>query len=270
MATESLRHRRPSRNGRSLCHSERKSCPERSRMGPGIPDSNPVNNERRLDSARHDNRKEPPLQRRLAFAIDYARRKRMLSFTKMNGAGNDFVLIDNRAGDIRLNRSQIAHLCDRHRGIGADGVLLLEKASNRADFRMRYFNADGGEAEMCGNGARCFARFANRIAGAEGAISFETPAGVISARLIGDLVTLKMTEPTDLRLNIQLRVGTEDRAIHFINSGVPHVVIPVSQVDQVDVQREGAAIRHHQMFSPKGANVNFIQKREGNKIAVRT
>jgi len=188
----------------------------------------------------------------------------------MNGAGNDFVLIDNRAGNIRLNRSQIAHLCDRHRGIGADGILLLEKAANRADFRMRYFNADGGEAEMCGNGARCFARFANRIAAAEGAISFETPAGVISARLIGDLVTLKMTEPADLRLNIPLRVGTEDRVIHFINSGVPHVVIPVSQVDEVHVQREGAAIRHHQMFSPKGANVNFIQKREANKIAVRT
>jgi len=194
----------------------------------------------------------------------------MLSFTKMNGAGNDFVLIDNRAGDIHLNRSQIAHLCDRHRGIGADGILLLEKAANRADFRMRYFNADGGEAEMCGNGARCFARFANRVVGAEGTISFETPAGVISARLIGDLVTLKMTEPADLRLNIPLRVATEDKTIHFINSGVPHVVIPVSQVDDVDVQREGAAIRQHEMFSPKGANVNFIAKRGANKIAVRT
>ncbi len=196
--------------------------------------------------------------------------KRMLRFTKMNGAGNDFVLMDNRAGDIHLNRSQIAHLCDRHRGIGADGILLLEKAANRADFRMRYFNADGGEAEMCGNGARCFARFANRVAGAEGKISFETPAGVISARLIGDLVTLKMTEPADLRLNIPLRIATKDKAIHFINSGVPHVVIPVSQVDDVDVQREGAAIRHHEMFSPKGANVNFIEKRGANKIAVRT
>ncbi|HEY5991349.1 MAG TPA: diaminopimelate epimerase, partial [Candidatus Udaeobacter sp.] len=76
----------------------------------------------------------------------------------MNGAGNDFILIDNRTGDVHLDRSQIAHLCDRHRGIGADGILLLEKAANHADFRMRYFNADGGEAEMCGNGARCFAR----------------------------------------------------------------------------------------------------------------
>ena len=87
----------------------------------------------------------------------------MLRFTKMNGAGNDFILIDNRAGEIDLDRSQIAHLCNRHRGIGADGVLLLELPANRADFRMRYFNADGGEAEMCGNGARCFARFANRV-----------------------------------------------------------------------------------------------------------
>ena len=111
----------------------------------------------------------------------------------MNGAGNDFVLIDNRGGGVHLNRSQIVLLCDRHRGIGADGVLLLEKATNRADFRMRYFNADGGEAEMCGNGARCFARFANKVAGAEGKISFETPAGVISAELAGDLVTLQMT-----------------------------------------------------------------------------
>ena len=194
----------------------------------------------------------------------------MLRFTKMNGAGNDFVLIDNRLGDVHLDRSQIARLCDRHRGIGADGILLLEKASNRADFRMRYFNADGGEAEMCGNGARCFARFANKVAGGEGTISFETPAGVISAALIGDLVTLQMTEPTDLRLNVKLTVASENRIVHFINSGVPHVVIPVSRIDDADVRREGAAIRYHEIFSPKGANVNFIEKRGPTKIAVRT
>jgi diaminopimelate epimerase len=194
----------------------------------------------------------------------------MLRFTKMSGAGNDFVLIDNRADNVHLNRSQIASLCDRHRGIGADGILLLEKASNRAHFRMRYFNADGGEAEMCGNGARCFARFANKVAGAEGTVSFETPAGVISAQLNGDLVTLQMTEPTDLRLNIQLPVADENKIIHFINSGVPHVVIPVSRIDDVDVRREGSAIRYHEMFSPKGANINFIEKRGPTKIAVRT
>jgi diaminopimelate epimerase len=194
----------------------------------------------------------------------------MLRFTKMNGAGNDFILIDNRAGDIRLDRSQIARLCDRHRGIGADGILLLEKPSNRADFRMRYFNADGGEAEMCGNGARCFARFANKIAGAQKKISFETPAGVIAADLVNDLVTLQMTEPTDLRTDMKLPVTNEEKTVHFINSGVPHVVIPVSRVDDVDVSREGSAVRYHKMLSPNGANVNFIEKRGPNKIAVRT
>jgi diaminopimelate epimerase len=194
----------------------------------------------------------------------------MLRFTKMNGAGNDFILIDNRAGDIHLNRSQIARLCDRHRGIGADGILLLENPSNHVDFRMRYFNADGGEAEMCGNGARCFARFANKVAGAQEKISFETPAGVISANLAGDHVTLQMTEPTDLRINMKLPVADKNKTVHFINSGVPHVVIPVARIDDVDVRREGSAIRYHQMFSPNGANVNFIEKREPNKIAVRT
>jgi diaminopimelate epimerase len=194
----------------------------------------------------------------------------MLRFTKMNGAGNDFVLIDNRAGNVHLNRDQIATLCNRHRGIGADGILLLEKPSNRADFRMRYFNADGGEAEMCGNGARCFARFANKVAGAQDKISFETLAGVISAQLNGDLVTLQMTEPTDLRLNVKLPVGGRNRTVDFVNSGVPHVVIPVSRIDDVDVRREGAPIRYHEMFSPKGANVNFIEKRGDWKIAVRT
>jgi diaminopimelate epimerase len=188
----------------------------------------------------------------------------------MDGAGNDFILIDNRAGEIHLNRTQIARLCDRHRGIGADGILLLENPSDHADFRMRYFNADGGEAEMCGNGARCFARFANQVAGAHGKISFETPAGVISAELAGDLVTLRMTEPTELRLSVPLQIGAEEKIVHFVNSGVPHVVVPVAHVGDVDVSRDGSALRHHEMFSPKGANVNFVEKRGADKIAVRT
>src|SRR5213078_4424157 len=128
----------------------------------------------------------------------------MLRFTKMNGAGNDFVLIDNRAGEVHLDRGQIARLCDRHRGIGADGILLLEQAANGADFRMRYYNSDGGEAEMRGNGARCFARFAEKVTGAQGRISFETPAGVIGAELQGELVRLTMSDPQDLRLNVEL------------------------------------------------------------------
>ena len=194
----------------------------------------------------------------------------MLRFTKMNGAGNDFILFDNRTADIDLDRNQIAHLCDRHRGIGADGILLLEKPTYRADFRMRYFNANGGEAEMCGNGARCFARFANKVGGQQGKISFETPAGVISAELKGGLVTLRMTEPTDLRLNVDLSMAAENRTVHFINSGVPHVVIPVAKIDNADVRGEGAAIRYHKVFSPNGTNVNFIEKLGPNKIAIRT
>ena len=194
----------------------------------------------------------------------------MLRFTKMNGAGNDFVLFDNRAGDIHLKPEQIARICDRHRGVGADGILLLEEAVNGADFRMRYYNRDGGEAEMCGNGARCFARFASQVAGAGGKISFETPAGIIGAELHQDLVTLQMSDPKDLRLDLELSAGSSTRTVHFINTGVPHVVVPMRRVDEVDVRSEGAAIRRHATFSPAGANVNFIEKRGPNQIAIRT
>jgi diaminopimelate epimerase len=194
----------------------------------------------------------------------------MLRFTKMSGAGNDFVMIDNRAGNVHLNSDQIARICDRHRGIGADGILLLEEARNDADFRMRYFNNDGSEAEMCGNGARCFARFAHKVAGAAEKVSFETPAGVIGAELQDELVTLQMSKPTDLRLNIALRLAGKTKTVHFINSGVPHVIVPVSQIDDVDVRRDGEAIRYHEMFSPKGANINFLEKRGPKQVAIRT
>src|ERR1700737_2581545 len=194
----------------------------------------------------------------------------MLRFTKMNGAGNDFVIIDNRAGEVRLEPEQIVRICDRHRGVGADGVLLLEKGSNGADFRMRYYNRDGGEAEMCGNGARCFARFANKIAGAPEKISFQTPAGLIRGELRGQLVTLQMTDPKDLRLGIEITANGEKERAHFINSGVPHVVVLVSKVDHVDVRSRGQAIRRYKMFSPAGANVNFIEKRGAKKILLRT
>jgi diaminopimelate epimerase len=108
------------------------------------------------------------------------------------------------------------------------------------------------------------------VAGANGKISFETPAGVISAELTGDLVTLQMTEPTELRLSVPLQIGAEEKIVHFVNSGVPHVVVPVAHVGDVNVSRDGSALRHHEMFSPKGANVNFIEKRGVDKIAVRT
>ncbi len=194
----------------------------------------------------------------------------MLQFTKMNGAGNDFVMIDNRKGEVRLTPEQISRICDRHRGVGADGILLIEPAQNGADFRMRYYNADGGEAEMCGNGARCFARFAKRVAGAGEKVSFETPAGVIGARLHGELVTLQMSDPIDLRLNVPIQIDGEEATVHYINSGVPHVVVPVSRIDVVHVRERGRAIRRHERFAPKGANANFLEKRGPRKIAIRT
>ena len=193
-----------------------------------------------------------------------------LRFTKMNGAGNDFVLIDNRLGDLRRAGAQIAHLCDRHRGIGADGVLVLERAANGADFRMRYYNADGGEAEMCGNGARCFARYADRVAGPLPKLSFETPAGVIAAALAGESVTLQMSEPKDLQLDLCVSsLGSEIRC-HYVDSGVPHVVVPVPAIAEVDVRKLGAALRHDPRFAPRGANVNFLERRGDKQIAIRT
>src|SRR5438093_1194828 len=147
----------------------------------------------------------------------------VLHFTKMNGAGNDFILIDNRTGHVHLDRTQIACLCDRHRGIGADGILLLEKASNHADFRMRYFNADGGEVEMCGNGARCFARFANQIAVRtyERGVEAETLAcgtGIVASALVF-AATENATSPVTViaRGGDELRVGFEKSDNAFRN-----------------------------------------------------
>ncbi len=194
----------------------------------------------------------------------------MLRFTKMNGAGNDFVMIDNRLGDVTLAADQIIRICDRHRGVGADGILLLERASNGVDFRMRYYNADGGEAEMCGNGARCFARYADRVAGPRETVSFETPAGVIGAQLQGELVRLEMSEPTDLRLGLTIPLGDRQVAAHFVNSGVPHVVVPAEDLEAVDVRGLGSAIRRRELFAPKGANVNFLNERGSRQIAIRT
>ena len=193
----------------------------------------------------------------------------MLTFTKMNGAGNDFVMIDNRDGSVALDKAQIARLCDRHRGIGADGLLAIEPAQNGADFRMRYYHADGGEAEMCGNGARCFARFARKVSGRTGAISFETMAGVITAKFLGDLVQIQMSEPHSLRLKDALDAG-EKLTVHSINTGVPHAVVFVDDLEKVEVQRLGAALRYHPHFAPKGTNANFVKQLGPQSIAIRT
>lgn len=194
-----------------------------------------------------------------------------LSFTKMNGAGNDFVLLDNRDGALALDAGQISRICDRHRGVGADGLLAVEPARQGADFRMRYYNADGGEAEMCGNGARCFARYARSVSGFPGeTIRFETEAGVISARFEGDLVRLVMSDPTAQRPPAPLEVNGRNLDVHFINTGVPHAVVFVDDLETVNVMADGAALRHHEAFAPRGTNANFAQVLGPSRIAIRT
>jgi len=194
-----------------------------------------------------------------------------LSFTKMNGAGNDFVLFDNRDSSLNLNTDAIAKLCDRHRGVGADGVLVVELPASGADYRMRYYNADGSEAEMCGNGARCFARFAKRASkNTAEQISFETPAGVIGAKCVDDLVQISMSEPHSHREPQALTVNGRSLDVHFINTGVPHAVVFVDDLEAVDVVKDGAALRYHEAFTPKGTNANFVQYLSPSSIAIRT
>ncbi len=189
----------------------------------------------------------------------------------MNGAGNDFVMLDNRDLSIKLDGPAIARLCDRHRGVGADGVLLAEPAQDGADFRMRYYNADGGEAEMCGNGARCFARFVNRLhEGRLDGLSFETLAGMISAEFPGDQVRINMSAPHGLKLDQALDVAGQRLAVHSVNTGVPHAVVFVEDLDGVDVPRLGAGLRYHEAFAPKGTNANFARITGPGQIAIRT
>ena len=130
----------------------------------------------------------------------------LLEFTKMNGAGNDFVLVDNRAQKIRLSPEQIVRLCHRQRGVGADGLMLLVPcASGKADWAWDFYNNDGSAAEMCGNGARCFARYVQKLTGTNRDFTFETGAGIITASLHGERVTVSLTPPKDLRSNEQVR-----------------------------------------------------------------
>ncbi|MCP5540995.1 MAG: diaminopimelate epimerase [Akkermansiaceae bacterium] len=194
-----------------------------------------------------------------------------LKFWKMNGAGNDFVVLDNRDGSRGLDGAQIAQLCHRQRGVGADGLLAVEPAQNGADFRMRYYNADGGEAEMCGNGARCFARFANFLSDNRlERVSFETIAGTIGADFIGDQVRIALSAPHGLALELPLEVDGEALTVHSLNTGVPHAVFFVDDLEGTDVRRLGRATRFHAQFAPAGTNVNFVKIEAPGEIAIRT
>lgn len=192
-----------------------------------------------------------------------------IDFVKMVASGNDFIVADGLRLSVNDLRKLAQEACDRRYGVGADGLLVLER-SKAADFKMRIFNPDGGEAEMCGNGARCAALYAkeNRISGKR--MRFETIAGLIEAEVKGGIVMLKMPDPADLRRQVNLIIENEDYIAHFVNTGVPHTVIYVEDLDSLDVKRLGREIRRHGIFAPKGTNVDFVELQKGNAIRVRT
>lgn len=197
-----------------------------------------------------------------------------LKFTKMSGAGNDFIVMDNR--DSRVSESGRESLvrtwCRRRLDIGADGVLLVEPSENSsAHFRMRYYNADGMEAETCGNGARCIARFAHEIGAAPEQMKFETAAGPYEAIILEESVILTMSDPHSLRRDVPLDLPSlPDGRLDFINTGVPHAVAFFPDVAALDVRDLGSAIRRYESFAPEGTNANFAQVCDGGTILVRT
>lgn len=194
-----------------------------------------------------------------------------LNFTKMNGAGNDFILLDGRGARPALTREIVARLCDRHRGVGADGVMVLVPcATGLADWAWEFFNSDGSDATMCGNGARCFARYIRRATGEARPLTFETGAGVISASFRGDEVRIGLTPPRDWRLDLAVPLSTGTTTIHAVNTGVPHAVLFVPDADQAMVTSLGPEVRHHARFAPAGTNVNFVQVLGPGAIRVRT
>ena len=195
----------------------------------------------------------------------------VLEFTKMNGAGNDFVLVDGRAQKPPLTREQVVRVCDRHRGAGADGlIMLVASSSGKADWAWEFYNSDGSTGEMCGNGARCFARFVRQRTGVGRDFTFETGAGIIRACFQGERVTVNLTEPRELRLNEHVLLSTGKQVIHSVDTGVPHAVLFVPDADRAMVAQLGPEIRRHAHFQPRGTNVNFVQVLGPGQIRVRT
>ncbi len=210
-----------------------------------------------------------------------------MRFYKYHGAGNDFVLVENLNGEIEEEaKPELARtLCHRHFGVGGDGLLLVERSS-KADARFRYFNSDGSEAEMCGNGMRCFAKhlYDFGIVRKE-RMRIETLAGVIGVRVFQkdgtvEEVEVELGAPRLARKEIpalgegrflgqRLRIAGEELEVSAVNTGVPHAVVMVHDLEGVDVLRLGRALRFHKVF-PQGANVNFLEKLGENVFAVRT
>ncbi|MBI3087758.1 MAG: diaminopimelate epimerase [Candidatus Omnitrophica bacterium] len=200
-----------------------------------------------------------------------------IPFTKMVGTGNDFLVVDtvhHAFGWLKAGWAKVARAaCDRRDGVGADGLLVLER-SRLADVRMRVFNSDGSEAEMCGNGARCVAAFVHGWHGRRHheEVFIETAGGLVSAQVHRDRVRMRMPEPRDLRLDLALKVDGSIRSLSSVDTGVPHVVAVVDHLDRVEVEALGRRIRFHQAFGPRGANVNFIEvnPKKPHHLRVRT
>jgi len=192
-------------------------------------------------------------------------------FAKMSGSGNDFILIDNRSHGLEESKiaAFIAGICRRRLSVGADGVILIEGSAS-ADFRWRFFNSDASPAEMCGNGARCAARFAFLEGICAEQLCFETGVGLVEARVEGVRVRVKMTDPQDLRAGLRIDLASGPLAVSSINTGVPHVVVPVDGIEGVDVAGRGREIRRHPQFAPAGTNVTFVCRDPGGGIAIRT
>lgn len=194
-----------------------------------------------------------------------------IDFYKMSGSGNDFIIIDNRKRivDEAGLMNFVASVCRRKMSVGADGLILIESA-DAVDFKWRFFNSDGSVAEMCGNGARCAARFAyiKGIAGTE--MSFETEAGIIHAKVAKDQVKIKMPDPTDLKTDYALELENSTLSVSSVNTGVPHVVVEVDNIDDIEVVKLGREIRFHDVFDPAGTNVNFVCLQNDDIVAIRT
>jgi diaminopimelate epimerase len=197
--------------------------------------------------------------------------KSRIPFFKMHGGGNDFVLVDHRARFIpEAEQPEFARrVCHRQLGAGADGLILIE-ASLIADFRWRFYNADGSEPEMCGNGGRCAARFAVLHGLAPAELSFETLAGPIKASVRGRRVKLLMAGVGEVSLHQTIPLEGETLTGHFLKVGVPHLAVPVKDLEETPVTGWGRAVRFHQMFAPAGTNVNFIHVESPQALRIRT
>jgi len=196
-----------------------------------------------------------------------------IEFVKAVGTGNDFVIVDNRQDKLNSDIPDFSefakHICRRKLSIGADGLLVLED-SGSGDFKMRIFNPDGSEVAMCGNGARCAAVYAASKGWCGGNAVIETGAGKIEAVISENRVKLKMSDPRDIVLSRDIGIGKNLIKTHSINTGVPHVVHFIKQMENYPVKEVGSKIRYHKLFQPEGTNVNFVKITEDRRLIVRT